>query len=146
MQFNYGITKTGLTKIWATRSRLNKAALKTAADKLWAMPLIDAAMGGIVCSLAALGAIAASEGHTWKNMVPLLFTVVLLVIATVFGSRAGIFSTLLATLFFATLLFAPTGNVGVVNDSVRSNLGWMLLIGIGFSFLFAPPSSGFRRH
>src|ERR1700760_2463516 len=126
---------------WIDRNRI-----KTAADKLWTMPLIDAAIGGIVCSVAALGAIAAAEGHTWKNLVPLLFTVVLLVIATVFGSRAGIFSTLLATLFFATLLFAPTGNVGVVNDSARSNLGWMLLIGIGFSFLFAPPSSGFRRH
>lgn len=140
MQF-HGIIKTGLAKSW-----FNRAAIKTAADKLWTMPLIDAALGGIVCSVAALGAIAAAEGHAWKNMVPLLFTVVLLVIATIFGSKAGIFSTLLATLFFATLLFAPTGNMNVVNDSARSNLGWMLLIGIGFSFLFAPPSSGFRRH
>lgn len=125
---------------------MNKTSIKTTADKLWTMPLMDAALGGIVCSLAALGAIAAAEGHTWKNMVPLLFTVVLLVIAAFFGSKAGIFSTLLATLFFATLLFTPTGSIGVVNDSARSNLGWMLLIGIGFSFLFAPPSSGFRRH
>jgi len=47
---------------------------------------------------------------------------------------------------FAAFLFAPTGSVSVANESARANLGWMLLIGIGFSFLFAPPGSGFRRH
>jgi hypothetical protein len=34
----------------------------------------------------------------------------------------------------------------VADESARGNLGWMMLIGIGFSFLFAPPSSGIRRH
>lgn len=141
MQLTHWIHKTRVNK-----TKVNKIWVKTTADKLWTMPIMDAVLGGIVCSVAAFGVIAAAEGHSWKNMVPLLFTVVLLVIAAFFGSKAGIFSTLLATLFFATLLFAPSGNISVVNDSARSNLGWMLLIGIGFSFLFAPPSSGFRRH
>ena len=124
----------------------NKTAMKTAAKKPWAMPLIDAAIGGAICSLAAMGMIAAAEGHSWKNLAPLIFTVVLLVTAAFFGARAGILGTVLAALFFATFLFGPTGSISVANDSARSNLGWMLLIGIGFSFLFAPPSSGLRRH
>ena len=125
---------------------LNKSTMKTAAIKIWTVPLVDAVIGGIICSLAAIGAIAASEGHSWKNMVPLVFTVVLLIIAAFFGAKAGILGTVLAALVFALFLFSPTGNVSVANESARSNLGWMLLIGIGFSFLFAPPSSGLHRH
>jgi hypothetical protein len=117
---------------------------KTTAEKPWTMALMDAVIGGVICSLAAMGTIAAAEGHTWKNLVPLIFTVVLLATAAFFGARAGILGTVLAALFFATFLFAPTG-IGVANDTARSNLGWMLLIGIGFSFLFAPPSSGLHR-
>jgi K+-sensing histidine kinase KdpD len=124
---------------------LNKSTMKTTAERIWTVPLMDAAIGGIICSLAAVGAIAAAEGHSWKNLVPLVFTVVLLVIGALFGSKAGILGTVLAALVFAIFLFGPIGNISVANESARSNLGWMLLIGIGFSFLFAPPSSGLRR-
>jgi K+-sensing histidine kinase KdpD len=124
---------------------LDKTRITSAARKLWSLPLMDAAIGGLICSIAAMATIAASEGHSWKNMVPLVFTGILLIIAAFFGAKAGILSTVLAALFFATFLFGPTGNIVVANDSARSNLGWMLLIGIGFSFLFAPPSSGLRR-
>ena len=72
--------------------------------------------------------------------------IVLLVIAGIFGARAGVLGTVLAALVFAAFLFGPTGNLSVASDSARSNLGWMLLIGLVFSFLFAPPSGGFHRH
>jgi K+-sensing histidine kinase KdpD len=123
---------------------IDKTRIKVAAEKLWTLPLMDAAIGGLICSLAAVATIAAAEGHAWKNLVPLVFTGILLVTAAFFGAKAGILGTVLAALFFATFLFGPTG-IAVANDSARSNLGWMLLIGIGFSFLFAPPSSGLRR-
>jgi K+-sensing histidine kinase KdpD len=125
---------------------INKTGMKTAAGKLWTIPLMDAAIGGLVCALAAIGLSAAAEGHAWKNLAPLVFTAVLLVIAAVFGARAGILGTVLAALIFAGFLFGPVGSIQVANDSARANLGWMLLIGIGFSFLFAPPTSGIRRH
>ncbi|HEX9255890.1 MAG TPA: DUF4118 domain-containing protein [Candidatus Angelobacter sp.] len=120
--------------------------MKTAAERLWTVPLMDAALGGLVCALAAVGFSAAADGHAWKNVVPLIFTAVLLVTAAVFGARAGILGTVLAALVFAGFLFGPVGSIQVANDSARANLGWMLLIGIGFSFLFAPPSSTIRRH
>ncbi|HEV7522651.1 MAG TPA: hypothetical protein VGP89_16220 [Candidatus Angelobacter sp.] len=125
---------------------INKSVVKTAAGKLWTIPLIDAAIGGLVCALAAVGFSAAANGHVWKNMVPLVFTAVLLLTAAMLGSRAGILGTVLAALIFASFLFGPSGSIQVANESARANLGWMMLIGIGFSFLFAPPSSGIRRH
>jgi K+-sensing histidine kinase KdpD len=125
---------------------ISKTGMKTAAERCWMAPLMDVAIGGLVCALAAVGFSAAAQGHTWKNLAPLIFTAVLLVTAAIFGARAGILGTVLAALIFAGFLFGPVGSIQVANDSARANLGWMLLIGIGFSFLFAPPSSTIRRH
>jgi len=125
---------------------ISKATVKTAAGKLWAISLVDAAMGSLVCALAAVALSAAANGHTWKNMAPLIFTAVLLIIAALFGSRAGIIGTVLAAMIFASFLFRPVGNIQVADEAARGNLGWMMLIGIGFSFLFAPPGSRLRRH
>jgi K+-sensing histidine kinase KdpD len=124
---------------------MNKTSTKTAGDKLRALQLADAAIGGAFCVVAAVVACAVASGHSWKTMVPLIFTVVLLLNARLFGARAGLVGTVLAALVFAGWLFSPVGSIQVASDSARANLGWMLLIGIGFSFLFAPPSSGLRR-
>jgi K+-sensing histidine kinase KdpD len=125
---------------------INKGTMKTAAGKLWTIPLMDAAIGTLVCALAAVALSAVANGHSWKNIAPLIFTVVLLIIAGLFGSRAGVIGTVVAALIFASFLFNPMGNIQVTDESARGNLGWMMLIGIGFSFLFAPPASGIRRH
>lgn len=125
---------------------MSRTAVKTAAEKLWTAPLMDAAIGGVLGGIAAVVASTVAGGHAWKNIVPLVFTVVLLAIAALFGARAGILGTVLAALIFAAFLFGPTGSISVANESARNNLGWMLLIGIAFSFLFAPPTSGIRRH
>src|SRR5690349_414785 len=125
---------------------ISKNIMKTAAERLWTVPLMDAAIGGLLCALAAVGFSAAADGHAWKNIAPLIFTAVLLLTAAVFGARAGILGTVLAAMIFAGFLFGPVGSIHVANEPARANLGWMLLIGIGFSFLFAPPSSTIRRH
>src|ERR1051326_279636 len=124
---------------------ITKNTVKTAAGKMWTFPLMDAAIGGFVCALAALALSAAANGHSWSNIAPLIFTGVLLIIAGLFGSRAGVIGTIAAALIFASFLFSPVGNMHVTDDAARGNLGWMMLIGIGFSFLFAPPRSGIRR-
>ena len=125
---------------------MSRSGMKTAAEKLWTAPLMDAALGGMLGAIAAVVVCAVAGGHSWKNMVPLAFTAVLLVIAALLGSWAGIVGTVLAALVFADFLFPPAGSISVASESARDNLGWMLLIGIAFSLLFAPPSSGFRRH
>lgn len=125
---------------------INRTGIKMTAGKLCSAPLMDVALGSLICGLAAVGVSVISEGRSWQNLVPLVFILVLLVIAGIFGSKAGIMGTLLAALIFASFLFAPTRSMSIASDSARSNLGWMLLVGIAFSFLFAPPTSGFRRH
>src|SRR5262249_45360689 len=111
---------------------ISRTGIKDAAGKLWTKPLIDAAIRGVLCGIAAVAASAVAAGHPWKNMVPLVFILVLLLIAGLFGTRVGILSTVLAAVIFAGFLFAPTGSIDVASDSARSNLGWMLLVGIAF--------------
>ena len=114
-------------------------------EKLSFLRRVDSLLGGLVCGIAALGVCTLAAGHPWKTVVPLVFCAVLLAVAVVFGARAGILGTLIATLVFAAVLFAPLGSFRVTNAAARANLGWMLLIGLSFSLLFAPPTSGLHR-
>lgn len=113
-------------------------------DQFRLLGRVDSSLGVLVSGVAAGGACAIAAGHAWQTIVPLVFSVVLLVIALVFGVRAGVIGTVLAAMVFAAFLFSPLGSIRVSNEAARANLGWMLLIGMAFSFLFAPPRSGFR--
>jgi K+-sensing histidine kinase KdpD len=106
---------------------------------------MDSLLGSVVCAILALLVSALAAGHSWQVWVPLGFTVVLLLTAWFFGLRAGILGTLLAAAVFAGFLFVPLGSLRVASEPARANLGWMMLIGIAFSLLFAPSASGFRR-
>jgi len=101
--------------------------------------------GALACFLAAFISVAVANGHTWVAEVPLMFTIVLLFAALLFGAWAGVLGTVLSALVFATHLFTPMGKLRVASDVARSNLGWMLMIGIAFSFLFAPQKTTLRR-
>lgn len=85
-------------------------------------------------------------GRPWGATIPLIFIAILLAIASIFGMRAGVLGTVIAGLIFAAFLFAPFGSVRVSSDAARANLGWMLLVGLAFSLLFAPPTSGIHHH
>lgn len=99
----------------------------------------------MLCGVGAGGATVLAGSHQWRVFVPLAFTLVLLVVSLIFGARAGIVGTVLAAAIFAAFLFQPVGNLSVGDTSARSNIGWMLLMGISFAFFFAPPTSGLRR-
>jgi K+-sensing histidine kinase KdpD len=106
----------------------------------------DAVIGSVLSAAAAGAASLIAGGYHWRIFVPLIFTFVLLLVALVFGAGAGIIGTLLAAAVFAAFLFQPLGRLQVGDSAARTNLAWMLLIGVSFSFLFAPPTSGLRRH
>jgi K+-sensing histidine kinase KdpD len=99
-----------------------------------------AVFGGLAAGVVSLVA----AGHSWEVWVPLAFSVVLLVIALCFGTRAGILATLLAASVFAVFLFQPTGSLRVAESTARANLGYMLLAGLAFSLLLAPSSPRLR--
>ena len=43
---------------------ISKNGVKTAAERIWTVPLMDAAIGGLLCALAAVGFSAAADDHT----------------------------------------------------------------------------------
>jgi K+-sensing histidine kinase KdpD len=108
-------------------------------------PVAEAVAGAFLAGIGAAAASMIAIGHKWEVSVPLAFVLILLVISVVFGSRAGVLGTVIAALIFAAFLFRPLGKLPVASDAARANLAWMLLLGISFSFLFAPQHSGFRR-
>lgn len=108
--------------------------------------IVDSLIGALLCGIAAVGFSVVSLGRSWEVLVPLVFVAILVGISALFGARAGILGTILAAIIFAAILFKPVWSMHVDSDAARANLAWMLLLGISFSLLFAPSSSGFRRH
>jgi len=125
---------------------MRKINLRTKYRQIRRLQFIDSLIGAVLCALAALGVSAVAAGHQWGAAVPLVFTAILLLISSMYGSRAGIFGTILAAIIFAAFLFNPAGSLHVGSEAAKGNLAWMLLLGISFSFLFAPPTGGFGRH
>jgi K+-sensing histidine kinase KdpD len=117
----------------------------TAWRRFSSVPGSGTVAGGVLCLVAAILTAVFANGHAWRVDVPLLFTVVLLVVALLFGAGAGVIGTLLSALVFATHLFNPLGSIHIQSNEARSNLAWMLMVGIAFSFLFAPQKSSLRR-
>src|SRR5262245_30839355 len=104
---------------------MNMTSIKAATSKLCTLPFADAAIGCALCAIAGVVASIVASGQSWKTLVPLVFTLVLLLNARLFGTRAGLVGTVLAALVFASWLFSPVGSIQVASDSARANLGWM---------------------
>jgi len=58
-----------------------------------------------------------------------------------FGSVAGMLGALASALVFA-YFSSPVGSFRMINASARSNLEWLLLIGIPASYLLVPDKDG----
>ncbi len=102
--------------------------------------IFDSVAGTLVSATAAAGITAVAVGRPWRISVPLVFLAVLFFVSFLFGSQAGILSTLSATVIFGVFLLHPE-----MNEHARDNLGWMFLLGMFFSFLFAPRRAAFRH-
>jgi K+-sensing histidine kinase KdpD len=95
---------------------------------------------GLCVSAAAMAAIA-FRGSGLAGVLPLFFLVVVIVVAELFGSGAGILGTLAAALIFAELLFAPLLSIRVGDAAERNALIWMVLGGIIGSELLGKDSN-----
>jgi hypothetical protein len=108
------------------------------------LPLVDSLVGASLCGLVAILASTLARGHSWQIVTPLVFSGVLLLVSVVFGVRAGVLGTLVATVIFALLLF-HIEDIKLADEAAKGNLAWMLLLGLCFAFFFAPSSAAFRR-
>jgi K+-sensing histidine kinase KdpD len=95
--------------------------------------------GILICVILA---VIASLLLPQKTAVPLLFIGVVFAVACMFGSVAGMLGALASALVFA-YFSPPAGSLRMANTSARSNLEWLLLVGIPASYLLVPDKDGF---
>ncbi len=92
--------------------------------------LQSAAIGAGCCAVAAAGLTPVISQTPFTSLAPLVFLVVIFVVAARFGNFAGMCGTLTGALVFAMFLFEPRFSL-VINDSAsRNHLIWMIVIGV----------------
>ena len=89
---------------------------------------------GLLGILAALGGYAAYE-HPRRELLPIFFIFIALVVALRLGSSAGVAGTLVAATVFA-YTFSPQGSLRIADVGLRQQLGWLIIGGVSLSFLF----------
>jgi K+-sensing histidine kinase KdpD len=94
-------------------------------------------LGVLLCCSIASATTFAFRDFASKASLPLVFVVVVTVVARRLGSLAGVLGSCASALLFAFLLFPPIGSLHIADVQQRTNLGWFLVAGISFSFLFA---------
>jgi K+-sensing histidine kinase KdpD len=70
------------------------------------------------------------------DIIPLLFLVVIGLIAHFLGTLSAIVELISAGYVFATFLFAPLGSWTIMDESARTNLILMLLFGLAISYFY----------
>jgi K+-sensing histidine kinase KdpD len=108
----------------------------------WRDKLGSPAMGVILCTTAAGCFSLLFHESSFKRYLPLLFISIILLVAVRFGTWAGVVGTLLSSIVFAMFLFAPRSSLMVSDLTARSNLIWMVVVGLILSYFFAanPPT------
>ncbi|HLY97619.1 MAG TPA: hypothetical protein VKT33_00990 [Candidatus Angelobacter sp.] len=119
--------------------RVMKIGEKIQLNSLMTAEMSKVFAGALLGAIAAATMGAVSAGHSWQADAPLAFIFILIAIAEIFGSSAGFAGTLLSALVLALLLH-PEATV-----AARANIAWMVLIGVLFSFFFAPRAAVFHR-
>lgn len=74
----------------------------------------------------------------FRSKLPLVFLVVILLVARKMGEASAILGTIAAGLVFAMLLFQPLGSLGVDAKPARLSLAWFLLGGMVCAHLLSP--------
>jgi K+-sensing histidine kinase KdpD len=101
--------------------------------------VLSTTVGVAVCVPLAL---AASRLFPHNTLVPIAFIGIVFAVAWLFGSGAGMLGALASAVVFA-YFSSPVGSLRIVNASARSNLEWLLLVGISASYLLIPDKDGF---
>jgi len=91
---------------------------------------LNALIGGLLSAIFAALLVFFTRNSSLRPSVPLIFIAVIILIALRFGMLASVLGSTLATLLFAYFLFTPVGSFHVQKGQARTNLIWMLLIGV----------------
>jgi K+-sensing histidine kinase KdpD len=106
---------------------------------------LTSAIGVVFCTWAAAMICMLFQGRPTRALIPVVFLVVVTLVAMRCGIIAGIIGSAISALIFATFLFHPLGSVSVANPAARTNLAWLIVGGLAFSYLLAPIGRGPQR-
>lgn len=98
--------------------------------------VLRAGLGFLICTVASLLITVLLRNSEAPDTVPLLFLVVVGLVAWFLGSWAAALGLLGSSLVFALLLFPPIGHLAVRAQSARTNLLMMLLFGIAVAYFY----------
>ena len=80
-----------------------------------------------------------------RSKLPLLFLLVIVLLARKMGEAAAIMGTISATIVFGTLLFPLFSSFNTATRPARASLAWFLLGGMVSAHLLSPHSGRARR-
>src|SRR5215472_311047 len=97
--------------------------------------LLLTATGASLGTIAALIASVIFNRSPGRALVPLVFIVLIAILAAHFGVAAGILGTIMAAFVFADRLYPSVGSLAVQGQAARAELAWLLLGGVSLSYL-----------
>lgn len=107
---------------------------------------LQSTLGIAISAICAIAVALVFSRTQWKLEVPLLFSVVLILLAGRFGAMVSVVGSLLASGIFAFLLFSPSHSLHVQSDTERATLAWMILLSVAASYLLFPSRGGGHDH
>jgi K+-sensing histidine kinase KdpD len=105
------------------RYRLQKKNISARLKKL------NVLIGATVCALLAGLALLLFNPFHFKTLLPFAFIGVLMLVSQRFGAAAGLLGGIATAMIFA-YFSPPVASIRVTDAALRTNLSWMLLLGI----------------
>ena len=103
--------------------------------------LRNVVLGFLTCTSIALMLTRFFPHAHGDDILPLLFLVVVGLVAHFLGTLSAIVGLVSASYVFATLLFAPLNSLTVKDESARTNLMLMMLFGLAISYFYGGEDS-----
>lgn len=101
--------------------------------------ILDALIGAVFCAMLAALSVVLMPRNAHRAALPIIFIVVIAMIAKRYGGWAGTLGSVSSALIFAYFWFSPRGSFAVSHDAARSDLSWMLILGITASYFLSFP-------
>ena len=92
------------------------------------------AIGVLICAVSAAILVFVTRDTSFRPSIPLLFILVIVLVAIWYGMAAASIGAFVASMLFAYFLFTPVGSFQVQKGEARTNLIWMFLVGVPIGY------------
>ncbi len=96
---------------------------------------VVSAIGVVVCAWTSALLCLVLRGRHVGALVPVVFLLIVAMVAVRCGAIAGVLGSAVSALIFAVFLYRPLGTPLVADPAARMNVGWILLGGMACSYL-----------